>query len=705
MKTRIIGTIVCLSVLVFSCNKFIKSPPISSTEPSLPQTPSSYERPEYIVELERELEQVPDIVQKLQIIYERASGFHSEGNILAARQIFEEGVDLIFAYEENEENVKYPEYLRLKDKILSDFQVILRKEGFEINETSTNILQQEIDILKGIIETERENEPAMVVPMPTDPTVSPIPQIINSRIQRWVSRFAYGDQRVHFEKWVERSGKYVPMIKQVLRDQGIPEDLAFLAMIESGYNPTVMSSARAVGMWQFMSATGKQNGLKIDGYIDERRDPIKATKAAAKHLKDLYFYWGKDWYLALASYNVSERRLRQAIRRFNTYDFWKLQWPLPQQTRNFVPKFLAAVEIMNNLGKYGFSQPVTSTLEFEEVTINRQASLDVIAKAAGVRESVVRELNTELIVSITPKIDSSNPEYTLRLPSGTKDKFIVNIAAVPAENLISKISHRVRRGETISEIAEMYRVSQSQLMTVNNIRNVRRLQINQELIIPRPSGGFTASYVERSVAATVDRPSVPRDAERRRKITYTVRKNDTLWDIGQEFGVGVNNLRAWNGLSRYGYLYPNQKLSIWLQPSSNISVEPVSRTQNANIGSNARIVHTVRRGDSISRVSQLYGVRVNDIFEWNNLSKSSIIYPGDKIYLYPGTDTNINNTTEGEGFAYTVRRGDNLWDIARRYGTTVNKILNINNKRSSRIYPGDKLVIPASQPNGRSPSL
>ena len=180
MKIRIIGTIVCLSVLVFSCNKFVKSPPISSTEPSLPQTPSSYERPEYIVELERELEQVPDIVQKLQIIYERASDFHSEGNILAARQIFEEGVDLIFAYEENEENVKYPEYLRLKDKILSDFQVILRKEGFEINETSTNILQQEIDILKGIIETERENEPAMVVPMPTDPTVSPIPQILTA---------------------------------------------------------------------------------------------------------------------------------------------------------------------------------------------------------------------------------------------------------------------------------------------------------------------------------------------------------------------------------------------------------------------------------------------------------------------------------------------------------------------------------------------
>jgi len=702
MKIRGMIWMLCLFSLIFNCKKQAANvPPINSTQPRALGAEWSYEKPAHLTELDKELQNQPDIVQKLVIMDKKASDFYNKGNLLAARQIYEEAYDIIIEYEDDEKNVPSPEYIKIKNKILKDFREVLSKEGFEINETSIDILQQETIILQEILNAERESDTVPAATPPPNSTIAAIPQVINSSVLKWIARFESGDQRKYFGIWIERSGRYLPMIFEILREEGLPDEIAYLAMIESGFNPTVSSSSRAVGMWQFISATGKKNGLKIDSFVDERRDPVKSTRAAVKHLKDLYYYWHEDWLLALSAYNVSERRLRQAINSYNTYDFWQLKWPLPLQTREYIPKFLAAVEIMKNPEKYGFKPPeMKPWMAYDEVKISRQASLDVIAKAAGVGEKAVRELNHELSRYITP----NQSEYILRLPEGTGERFLANFANVPDKNLITSLKHTVRRGETISEIAQMYNVSQNHIMVVNNVSNPRRLQIGQVLTIHHPPSGFRLSTIERSIASSANAPVVPRDADKRINITYKVRKNDTLWDIAQAHNISVSNIRAWNGLGR-GYIYPNQKLVIWLPQNAQRPAQQQTTSSTQQTVSTAEIVYTVRRKDTILGISNFYGIPVKDVLKWNNLTMTSTIYPGDKIYIYLDVQVNTSILSGGETFIYTVKSGDNLWDIARMFGTTVPEIVQINNWGSTIIHPGDKLIIPASQSRDKAPLI
>ena len=720
MKVRGIIVMLCLFSLLFYCKKQTANvPPINSTQPK-PPAELPYEKPAHLAELDKELRVLgTNIVQKLIIIDNKATEFQKAGDPLAVRQVYEEAYDIITEYEDDENNVQSQEYITIKDKILKNWGEILQKEGFEINVTSTDIQQQETTILQEILNAERENDTVPVATPPANSTMAPIPQIINTRVSKWIERFKSGDQHKYFEVWIERSGTYLPMIFEILRKEGLPDEIAYLAMIESGFNPAVSSSARAVGMWQFISATGKNNGLKIDNYIDERRDPVKSTRAAVKHLKDLYYYWNEDWFLALSAYNVSEKRLKSAIKQYKTNDFWQLKWPLPLQTREYIPKFLAAVEIMKDPAKYGFKPPeMKPPKTYEEVKISRQASLDVIAQAAGVSEKAVKELNNELWRSLTPP--SGKQGYVLRLPEGTKERFSANFAKVPDKNLITSLRHTVRSRETISEIAEMYRVSQNHIMVVNNIRDPKKLQIGQVLTIHQPSSGFNLSAIEQNIASR-NTPVIPKDANNRTKIAYTVRKNDNPGSIADAHGVGVNSLLAWNGLSSKSYIFPNQKLTIWLpknaqapaqqqsnpptkeQTTTSVQRQTTSTTRQA--ANTTTVVYTIRYKDTISGISNFFGIPVRNILEWNGLTSRSTIYPGDKIYLYLDDQfkTNTSIQSEGETIIYTVKSGDNLWDIARYFGTTVPEIVRINKWNSMVIHPGDKLIIPASQPKGKMP--
>ncbi len=709
MNIRVLAGLLIILTVSTSCTKHIAetspNPPTQTTQKASPKRiPPTNNFPDNLaVNLQ------PEIVRILQAMDASAWDFYVQGNLLESRRLFEEALDIIADYEEDENYIRYPEYINSKNSILRNFREVLRREGFDINDTDSDILQQEIEILRVIQNAERESDITPNVSLSVGERVKPIPVEMNSSVQKWISRFAYGNQRKHFKVYIERSGKYLPMIFEVLDQEGMPRELAYLAMIESGFNPVVRSYARAVGLWQFISATGKRNGLKIDGYIDERRDPFKATRAAVKHLRDLYFYWDENWYLALSGYNVSERRIRQAISRYKTRDFWKLGWPLPRQTRDYVPKFLAAVEVMKNPRKYGFAPPVMQPIQFEEVEIFKQASLDVIAQAAVVDEKIIRDLNTELKIYITPEINSKNKSYTIRLPKGANKHFAENFNAIPNNELITKLTYTVRRGDTISEISDLFKVDQRQIMLVNNISNARRLQIGQRLTIPRPSSGFTPGYIERSITASTAL-AVPSDSNRRQKIDYIVRKNDTLWDIAQAHRVSVRNLQAWNGLSRNRYIYPNQKLAVWLPQSASVAVQIQTNSNNSSNSGNRQVVHTVRRGDSISRIGNKYGITVNNLLSWNNLTNRSVIHPGDSIYLLPDDETRAAIITadgseikEERDIVYTVKRGDTLWEIAQFHDTSVSAIKSVNNLRSSNlIRPGDKLVIPFSQSDSRA---
>ena len=702
MTIRMLFGVLCCCTISLTCGKQITReqsdrPPQSGQDSSQKSTQTTYSDPKTLA---NHLQ--PEIVRTIQAIDASAWNYYLQGNLLESRRFFEEGLDIIAEYEEDENHIKYPEYIKIKNNILKNFREVLRMESFEINETDSDILQQEIDILRVMQNAELESD---ITPnaLPTIAGVKQIPRIMNSSVQKWISRFAYGDQRKHFKRWIERSGKYLPMIFEIIDQEGMPRDLAYLAMIESGYNPTVTSYAKAVGLWQFISATAKRNGLTVNGYVDERRNPVKATRAAVKHLRDLYFYYNENWFLGLAGYNVSERRIRLAMKRYKTDDFWKLGWPLPRQTRDYIPKFLAAVEIMKNPRKFGFTPPEMRQIRYDDYVIDRQASLDVIAQAAGVHEEIIRELNPELKIYITPEITANNPFYTVQLPEGTKGRFSVAFNRIPKNELVTKLLYNVRMGDTISEISELFKVSTRQIMLVNNIRDPRKLRIGQKITIPRPSSGFTPQYIENSISASTA-PAVPADAELRQKIEYSVKKNDTLWDIAQAHNVSVRNMKTWNGLSRNRYIYPDQTLIVWQPQSAGNKVRARAGTNSSSIQSSRPAVHTVRRGESVARIGKLYNISVKDLLAWNNLTSRSIIYPGDTIDLNseaggsnellstPGNE----NTGRGE-IVYTVRRGDTLWDIARFHGTSINEIKRWNNLRSSNlIRPGDRLTVPIS---------
>jgi len=252
-------------------------------------------------------------------------------------------------------------------------------------------------------------------------TIRHVPIEINEHVKNQLDLFQYRI-RERFGVWLARSGRYMSVMQEIFRNHGLPEELVFLALIESGFNPQAYSPAAAVGPWQFIKQTAQQYGLKVNQWIDERRDPIKSTMAAARYLKDLYGRF-QSWTLSIASYNAGEGRVQRAIEAMNTLDFWSLKQGshLKEETKNYVPKFMAATLIGKNPSQYGFHIAYQQPLAYEEVVVRRQTPLTWIAKASGVSTNQIRGLNPELRRDVTPPGSSA---YRVKLPVGTKQAFL-----------------------------------------------------------------------------------------------------------------------------------------------------------------------------------------------------------------------------------------------------------------------------------------
>ncbi len=309
-----------------------------------------------------------------------------------------------------------------------------------------------------------------------------IPLVRNKKVDQFIDYFKTKG-RPQFEIWLDRLDVYGPVLSKIIEQNNLPPELLYLAMIESGLNPKAHSKAAATGMWQFIYSTGKIYGLKRNWYIDERRDPEKSTKAAMAYLSTLYNEFD-NWYLALAAYNSGENRVRRATKLHQTSDFWQLH-SLPRETRNYMPYFLAATIMAKNPQDYGFTKKRKrkKSYSYDIVTIEKSADLTVLARAAGTSFKNLQALNPELRQSATP-----SETYKLKIPYGSKDKFIKNYNALPENERFAPqfISHKVRNGESLWYIARKYRVSQSDLMAVNKIRNRNMLRIGQKLTIPVP---------------------------------------------------------------------------------------------------------------------------------------------------------------------------------------------------------------------------
>lgn len=284
-----------------------------------------------------------------------------------------------------------------------------------------------------------------------------------------------------FSLWLSRSGKYLDLMKDILRSKNLPEDIAFLPLIESGFNPVAYSVARAVGPWQFIAATAKRYGLKIDWWRDERRDPVKSTVAAADYLKDLYDMFG-SWNLAMAAYNAGEGKILKALNRTKKDDFWELLSTkyIKKETKEYVPRFIAARMIASNPDEYGFDKiDYHPPLEYDEVVINHPLDLDLAAEFAVTTVDVIRELNPELRRWSTPPGESS---YPLRIPAGKKETFLKNLSETPQEKWFSTEKYRVKKGDTIKKIARKTGIPVTVILELNN--GLRILKAGDTISLP-----------------------------------------------------------------------------------------------------------------------------------------------------------------------------------------------------------------------------
>jgi membrane-bound lytic murein transglycosylase D len=304
-------------------------------------------------------------------------------------------------------------------------------------------------------------------------------------------------------------------------------------------------------MWQFIYSTGKLYGLDRNWYVDERRDPEKATRAACEYLIDLYEQFD-NWYLALGAYNSGSGRITRAQRLHQTSDFWQLH-SLPRETRNYVPFFLAASIIGKDPAKYGFNMPENNPWKYEIVEIEKSADLSILAQSAGISLKTLKQYNPELRQSATP-----TTAYQLKLPVGKTVLFEKNYAALPESKRFAPqyVRHRVRSGENLGSISRKYRVSIHDIASVNRIRNRHKIKVGQVLTIP-VRGQTSASYASN----TASRPSGTT------KQVYTVRKGDTLGQIAESYKVLAREIRSWNGLKYGEYIYPGQKLILWIKRS------------------------------------------------------------------------------------------------------------------------------------------
>jgi membrane-bound lytic murein transglycosylase D len=370
-------------------------------------------------------------------------------------------------------------------------------------------------------------------------------------VERNITLFT-NELKDRFSLWLGRSGRYINMMKKILLEEGMPEDIVFLPLIESGFNTRAYSRSRAAGPWQFIAGTAKRYGLKVNWWVDERRDPVKSTRAAARYLIDLHEMFD-SWSLALAAYNAGENKIKRALKRTKSNDFWGLLRTryIHRETKNYVPKFIAARLIAINPGHYGFRNiQYEDELVYDEVRVNNPLTLDVIAKCAGTTVKAIKELNPELRRWSTPPVK----EYALKIPMGSRESFLDKLAAIPLSKRFTVRKYRVRRGDTVSEIAHRMGVSMNAIISYNRLGRRAFIREGQTLTIPVPLGRNRDIAMEHLPTKSLDDGTATR--------VYTVRWGDTISEISKVTGVPSSTIVAYNKLRDRSFIRAGQKLLI-----------------------------------------------------------------------------------------------------------------------------------------------
>lgn len=480
-------------------------------------------------------------------------------------------------------------------------------------------------------------------PQVVDQELETIPTEVNPLVEQWISYFQ-GRGRPHMERYLARSTRYEKLMKKVLRDNGLPEDLFYIALIESGFNSQARSHAAAVGYWQFIRGTGKRYGLEINTMVDERKDPVLATQAAAEYFKGLYSVFG-SWYLAMASYNVGENRVKREVMNHFTRDFWELakKKRFPKETIHYIPKFIAAKLIAKDMKKYGFDElDFMTPVEFDHVIVDKPVNLRVMAEKMNINYEDFKALNPKFKGEVAPL--KANNKLELRIPPG------MNGAATVAasESVVEKAEfvadagdtevYRIRRGDSLHAVARKYRTTVAYLRDLNDIPKGKRLKIGMKLYVP-------------------DRTPVA----------------------------------------------PKRKVIVAKKKSSGSEKTPEGTT-TMNVG-NGRF-YVVQSGDTLTSIAKKYSISINELKRANNIRRGRMLKIGIRLQI-PGDAGNSNDGAKRlpasakrkvalKNKYHVVKKGDNLLTIADRYKVSLGSIQNSNKKlkNPSKLFVGAKILIP-----------
>ncbi len=433
-----------------------------------------------------------------------------------------------------------------------------------------------------------------------------IPLVMNKHVQNEIVRFTQNSEKKFFIESYKRSGKYRSQIVSALKEAGLPVELSWLPLIESGFKVNALSKARALGMWQFIPSTGYKFGLNRDKFIDERIDPVKSTQAAIAYLKELHQIFG-DWSTVLAAYNCGEGKVLRVIRTQNINyldNFWDLYERLPLETARYVPRFIATLYIIQNKEKYGLdSISLDTPLEFETVTISKQVHLKNVATEIDIPLKTLVELNPELRYQILPQ-----DQYPLRVPPGKGDLLLAELEKIPVSYPPQRayVYHRIRPGESLSTIARRYHTSVNRIKRANNLYRSNLIVAGKTLKIPRRG---TVVYPSKTFTQT--QHGVPS--------SHVVRSGDSLWIIAKRYDTTTKKIQELNNLSTTR-LHIGQVLKIPGYKSEKAATENLK-------------IYRVKHGDTSFQIAQLYKMPLERFLHINRLTPRSNIFPGQKLFV------------------------------------------------------------------------